>query len=486
MRRILRSTALLSGGSVLAILTGLITGKLSALWLGPRGVGILGDFRSTMVFAGLVLGLGMATAITRLGSIALADHDEMAFSALTGAALGTALLTVALAAGIVVLWHGPITRTLYGAKSFSSPVLIWLLLSVLGNLLAGIESGILRARLAYIKTLAGASVLNVTLGFGFSIMGLSTHNVNWMLPVYVVTAWAHTLALAVLIRRGQLIHHRWLGLSKLIAAARRLYRFGVPYTLSILVNGGVQALMPAVILHWAGARILGFYMAAITVSTQYLGFLTNSMVQDYLPRLSAESDPRRIEQSIVEELTVVLFLILPLISIVMMVAPIVVPLVYTASFKPAVSLVQWMTAADIFRFGSWCLTYAVLAKARAHFYLLLELIAGSTTILFNWLGFHIGGLAGLGWAYFLVYIVLSIASLIVGLHTLPIRRAAFPKLTIAVSVGTVVLMRLLTFWGLTPITITAMTLLVSVTVVRSYKHLAQGWNRPVPANSTTP
>ncbi len=486
MRRTLKSTIMLSGGSLLAILTGLVTGKLSALWLGPRGVGLLGDFRSTMVLAGLILGFGMATAITRLGSQALACNDELTFSALVWAAFASVILLVTLSAGVLILWGARIAAVLYGDHAFTAPAITWLLLSVLGNLLAGLESGILRARLSYIKTLAGASIFNVSLTFAFSMVGLATHNVNGMLPVFAASSFAHAITLGILIGRHKLIHHRRLSGHEIFKGLKRLYQFGGPYTLSMMVGNGVQSILPVLVLHWIGARNLGFYMAAITISTQYMGFLTNSMGQDYLPRLSAETEPARIEEIIMQELSIILLIILPLVTLVMMLAPAVIPLVYTPSFKETVSLLQWMVAADILRFGSWSFTYAVLAKASGRYYLLLELIGGISTLLFSWTGMLIGGLNGLGWAYVIIYLTLAIASLIVGFHTLPLHWQNFPKETIAISVATVIVMRILTLWPSSPVIIGAMALLVSGIVFRSYRHLSRGWNVGIPANSTTP
>ncbi len=484
MRRILSSTAFLSGASFLGILTGLITGKLSALWLGPRGVGALGEISSTIGLGGFVLGLGVSMSVTRVGSNFLAAEDEKSFTALVWAARSSVAAMIAIGIAVTILWGQSISQDLYGSSGYRVFILPFLLVSVLGNSFAGIESGILRARLKYIKALSGASVIYVLVTFALSVAGLATRHTGAMLPVYAGSALANAVILASLVKKHQLVRLRRPPITQIIRGARTMYGFGLPFTTSMLVGNGVRMVIPVLVLHWAGDRNLGFYMAAITISSQYLGFLSNSMLQDYAPQLSSENDPVNLEKLIMDELTVVLLITTPLICLVMMLSPVVIPLVYTSKFTPAVPIIQWMVAADLFRFGLWPISYAILSKMPGKYYLSLESLGGALALVVSWLGFRLGGLTGLGWAYVIIFPLLAAATLAIGLRVLPLSWSSFPWKTIAASFLAITGMRVLSLWGLNPFPTIIMSLIALASSLWSYKHLAQGWQMHAPANLT--
>jgi PST family polysaccharide transporter len=474
---------MLSGSGILAIITGLITGKLSALWLGPEGIGFLGAVRSTTVLGSLILGLGMSTAVTRIGSKLLSEKRDAFLGAVVAVAMATVLATLAVATIIAVRVGPKMGWLLYRENYAAHPlVLVWVLLSIAGNLIGGIEAGILRAYQTYIKTIAGASLLNVLVTFVFSLMALSTHQVGWMLPVFAAASLSHALVLAVIVYRRRLIALPPATKEAWCNAAHALYRIGGAYTASMLVGTGVQSLLPILILRWAGTINLGYYIAATTIASQYLSFITSAMSQDYLPRLSADLQSARVPQIVVEQLQLILLIVLPMVALVLVLAPIVIPIVYTSSFNTTVTLVQWMAAADIFRFGGWSITFALMATQSGRYFFALELFGGVTSLVCAWAGFHLGGMAGLGWAYFFEYVIFSIVAFVSGKRLLSLQWSRFPKKTIYYSLTTVILLRALSLRPEGPFTITIMAIVVAVAMATSYRGLAHYWNlRPATA-----
>src|SRR5215470_14002973 len=76
MKSIFRSTAILSGSSVLSILLGLATAKVLALILQPSGYGYYGLLQSFVALVTLFTGFGMATGLVRLGATAAVQQNE--------------------------------------------------------------------------------------------------------------------------------------------------------------------------------------------------------------------------------------------------------------------------------------------------------------------------------------------------------------------------------------------------------------------------
>src|SRR5947209_8499677 len=76
MKSILKATAILSSGSLVSILVGLVSAKFSALLLGPSGVGYMGLLQSTLSLVVLVAGMGgISAGLVRAGARARAEEN---------------------------------------------------------------------------------------------------------------------------------------------------------------------------------------------------------------------------------------------------------------------------------------------------------------------------------------------------------------------------------------------------------------------------
>src|SRR5256885_4249888 len=86
MKSILKATAVLSSASVVSILMGLVSAKVSAVLLGPGGLGYMGLLQSLLGLSGLIAGMGVGTGLVRAGARALAEHDARQEAALRAGA----------------------------------------------------------------------------------------------------------------------------------------------------------------------------------------------------------------------------------------------------------------------------------------------------------------------------------------------------------------------------------------------------------------
>ena len=86
MKSILKATVVLSSASIVSILTGLVSAKVSAVLLGPGGLGYMGLLQSLLGLSGMLAGMGVGTGLVRAGARALAGKDERQEAALRGGA----------------------------------------------------------------------------------------------------------------------------------------------------------------------------------------------------------------------------------------------------------------------------------------------------------------------------------------------------------------------------------------------------------------
>ena len=60
-----------------------------------------------------------------------------------------------------------------------------------------------------------------------------------------------------------------------------------------------------------------------------------------------------------------MLLAVPMILGTLAVVPYLVPLVYTLKFRPTVEILEWQLIGDIFKFASWTMSFAILARTLA-------------------------------------------------------------------------------------------------------------------------
>ncbi|HKF58996.1 MAG TPA: oligosaccharide flippase family protein [Blastocatellia bacterium] len=408
MKSILRATAVLSGASVVSIVMGLISAKISAVLLGPSGVGYMGLLQGLLGLTVMIASVGVGAGLVRSGAQPIARKDLTYEAELRAGAWALYLIFGCLAVLAMMLLRRPLARIMLGGAEHEGAVAV-VAVGALLMIAATLLTSILNAH-HRVTELARLGMLNSFLGIAFSVLiiwkwraagivwaVLAGCVVNWVIALYYVWRRARRPRISVQLRAT-------------VASARSLLRFGGPYTASMLVGTGVLLALPALILHALGTDEVGFYRAAAAVSVNYLGFLLVAMAQDYYPRVSAVHDqPEVLRRLINDQHRLIMLLGVPIILGMLALVPYLIPLIYSRKFAPAAALLEWQLIGDIFKFAAWTMSFVILARSGSLVFFCIELIGGSTLLLLSWWGMRWFGLEGLGMAFvvgtFIYYLV---------------------------------------------------------------------------------
>jgi len=101
-RRILKSSSIIGGASVINIVIGLVRTKIIAVLLGPTGIGLVSLYTGLMSTATAVATMGIGTVGTRQIAEAISLEDERALAVVRRAMFWGALLLAS--AGALVVW----------------------------------------------------------------------------------------------------------------------------------------------------------------------------------------------------------------------------------------------------------------------------------------------------------------------------------------------------------------------------------------------
>lgn len=397
MRSPLRASILLGGGSALSILAAVVSAKAWALILGPGGYGQLALWQALVKLTGLIAGLGIGTGIVRFGSGSVNQRPD-GLAHWRRAAWALAFALGGAAAALMIVFRRPLAGTALPGSPLAS-AMPWAAVATLATVVYGAQTGILNAY-HHVGALAKITALGSWAG---AITGIAIVAV-WReagIPAAVLAgAGAYCLVAQLYLRRRLPAARAEWSWQATAAAMRSLLRFGLPYTLAMAAGTGAQLAMPFVVLWALGTESVGFYRAASAIAVSYLTLVLTALAQDYFPRLSAvREDASALVAIINEQNRVILLLALPLILLMLAVAPLLMPLLYSGRFAPAIVVLEWQLAGDVLKVASWIMSFAILARCKPSWFLLTEFVGGAGLLASGWLGMRWLGLVGVGLAF---------------------------------------------------------------------------------------
>ncbi len=404
MKSSFRATALLSSSSIVSILVSLVSAKVMALCIQPEGYGYYGLLQSFVAVASLLAGMGMATGLVRLGAGAVTRNETVTVACLRKASWLIFGVAGGLAMVLLCAFRTRVSQIVLGSPDHGGTIMLMgiaLLFTVAGNIQVGTLNAYHR-----VAALAKYGVANTLLGAGISITAVLIWRARGIGVAVLGGAIATWLVSNYFLRREVGKPTAGGSFQETLDAAWSLIRFGGPYTASMFVGTGVQLILPIVVLHLLNAESVGYYRAAAAISVGYLGFLVTAMGQDYFPRVSAAAgQPAKLVSLINGQHRLVMLVAVPMILGTLALVPYMVPLIYSLKFGATVAILEWQLIGDLFKFASWTMSFAILARATPSTYFLVECLGGVTTLGTTWLSVRWFGLPGLGISFLATYVV---------------------------------------------------------------------------------
>jgi hypothetical protein len=146
---------------------------------------------------------------------------------------------------------------------------------------------------------------------------------------------------------------------------------------------------------------VGLYQGAASITTQSISVIIAVLASDFFPRIAALTNNKdELNNAVNLQLSIVLTLIMPIVSLLICFAPFIIRILLTESFLTITPLLQYMSLSLLFR-GVWItMSYIILAHGDRKRYLIYDAIIGNgLNFLINILAYSIGGLYWLGFSY---------------------------------------------------------------------------------------
>lgn len=395
-------TSVYSGiSTIVRIFTSFVINKLIALYIGPGGLAVMGNFQNAVnILSGLStcsINSGVvkytaeyaddpirtkslfstSTRITAISSaiigiVSICASSSLANRILHNATYGYLFILLGLTVFLYSL-HMLVLSILNGKKEIRKFTII--------NILASLLSLLLTSILIYFKQLEGA-ILSLVI----------TQSCFFFLSFYFISraSW-----FSISMFKGKMDKE----------VVRNLFRYSAMGITSAVMGPFSLLLIRNLITRTVSAEGAGYWEGITRISSNYLMLVTTTLSIYYLPKLSETRDHREVRTEIANGYKIIMPVLIISSALIYLCRNQIIQILFSHQFQPMESLFLFQMLGDVIKIGSWLLAFLMLAKAMARMFIITEIVFNLTYVLLSFFFVNQYGLIGATYAYAVNYLL---------------------------------------------------------------------------------
>lgn len=394
--------SLLNGVAVIVkVASSLILNKILAIYVGPAGYAIIGQFQNAVSILISLAGGIVANGITKT----TAEHfdDELKQHEIWQTAIRFCLVS-SLVAGVSLIFFGSILSEWLLHRSDMSNVFVLLALFlpaiVVNNSLVAIINGKKEVGLLVASNISG-SILNIVLT-GMLVLKFGLYGA---LVAYTINPAVALISTGVLVYRRHWFKAKFLWGNFNKTALQELSGFGLMGLTSSLTIPFSYMFIRDDLVRNLGLASAGYWQAIWGISSIYLMLVTSTLSVYYLPRLAEIRRPEELKSEIIKVYQIVMpVVIIGAVSIYVL-RDFIIQYLFTPDFLQMRELFLWQLLGDIIKIGSWIIGYILLGRAMVKVFVITEVIFSVSFVLLSSFLIRSLGLVGVSISYSVIYAI---------------------------------------------------------------------------------
>ena len=407
----LKSTSIVGGSQFVGILISIVRTKIIAVLIGPSGVGLIGVFQGIIDLLRNATGFGISFSCVKSIAEASGRNDNQSISKAITILRRWVWATGILGMIIGILACEILSRYSFGDGSFTVSIALISCVLLFNSLQEG-QLGLLQG-LRLINKMAKARILSSLLGLLVTVPIYWFWGIEGIVPALIVNSIVMLIVSNYFAGKVS-----W---EKSAMSLRQSFSGGLSMAklgFFIVISGfGMSATMYVTryfLVSHGGMDTVGMFQAAWNVSNIYVGLILNSMLADFFPRLTQVNQDNELLRKYTNEQCETTFLLGgPMISVILVVLPVVISILYSSEFHDCIRILDWQLAAEFITFMTWPLGVIFLAKGHGHYCVLTDFIWFAIYLLTVFIGWGKWGVEILGIAvlisnivkHFVVYLI---------------------------------------------------------------------------------
>ena len=348
---------------------GFISNKVVAVFLGPSGMAILGNFRNLGAMLKSVATLGISTSLVKL--VAENKENKTALSELYATFLSVFIIISSFLAIGVFFFAEAIGQLLFHSNQWTIPIRIVglsLPLVLLTTFWLAIYNG-----LEQFKTIVLVQLVSSVLVFIVTISLIYFHSIDGAIWAIALSELLMVLVTFVFVVKDKrffqfklrfLIKKDYLIAIQKFSAMALLTAIIAPLTLLLIRN--------AITTNYSLVEA-GYWEATTKLSSFYMLFFTSGLSLYYMPKLASLSTDEAFKQEVKVYFSSFVPLFLVMLLVLFFSKEWILKWVFTAEFLKLQSVLIWQFLGDFFKILTLAFGYQILVKARLKVYFFLEI-----------------------------------------------------------------------------------------------------------------
>lgn len=402
--RVMKALSLFSGLQLLGIICSAVKMKLVALWLNATGVGLFGIYQSVADTIASFSDLGIRNSAVR--DVA-STHGNSTRLAVVMAVVRRWSLFTGLIGAAVVMGAAPLLGKWFFGSCSSCLGFMALGVSLCLNAVSGGEQALMQGA-GRLANLARANLWATITGLALSIPLFRFCGNKGVVASIVVYA----IALFVFVRIFRLrprVDAGKISLRQVWNEGKGFARLGLCMALASFITSGAHTLFIGLVNTLGSTVEVGYVQAGDTIIIRYVGLIFTAIAMEFYPRIAAVSHSAHRTKVYVNHESILLLLVLtPLLLLFLLLREPVVRLLYREEFLVILPFISWGVVSSIPKALSWCMAYTIVARGDGRVYIITETLDALISVPVCILAYRWWGLAGLGVAYIVWYMLYAL------------------------------------------------------------------------------
>lgn len=403
---LLKITSLNAVAVLFQIVGGFITSKLIAIYLGERGMALLGYLRNFLTTSQTAGNLGYSNGIIKYVASYKKDHlllSKVLSSSVIISFISSIVVSIVLFVG-AQYWN----NVVFGQNTSYVFIFKYLAFVIPFITINGVLIAIINGQSAY-KKVVWINILTNIIGVGITSYLITAKGVEGALMAMVITPAIALLITLILI--GKEAKTLTLLTAKIsFKALKKMSSYTVMAVFSMMVLPLIYIAIRNQIVTSSGIEGAGYWDAMTRISDYYIKFVATVMTLYILPQLAKATTDKAFRKEIFGFYKTVLPLFGIGLIVLFLFRTFIIQLLFTEDFIPVSSLFKWQLLGDFFKVASIVIGYQIIAKNNLKLFLITEIISliviYSSGIYFVQLYGYEGGAIGHCLSYFVHLLML--------------------------------------------------------------------------------
>ena len=386
--RVIKYTGLFGGVQVLTMLMNIVRTKLTAVFLGPEGVGLISRLMNLVELVHHTTDFGLCFSGIKHVSEVFATGNEEKIQHYIRVVRTWCLLLGLLGMMVMIVVSQFITWT--------NPLYILIMAPMTATMIVtGGEMSILKGT----KQLKKVATISIFSALMMVLVCVPLYYFIGKTSIAIALLLSNIVVMFITLHFSSKTYPYQAPLSSkgYLSAGIQMLLLGLGYVVAGFFGKGSEYIIREVIQRHGGLDAVGIYTCGYSIVVTYASYVFTAMEVDYFPRLSGICHDRlKMNDTVNQQIEVYAMLIAPFLSVFVLFMPHIVHLLYSNDFSAAIPMSVCAVMLMFFKAFFGPVEYLALAKGDSKTYMLVELIYDVVVALvvpYSYINF---GLAGCG------------------------------------------------------------------------------------------